>query len=43
MRTEGLAPVFRTAEHGPLDEDLRTGIADAYYKVAFDLAAGRPA
>jgi nitroimidazol reductase NimA-like FMN-containing flavoprotein (pyridoxamine 5'-phosphate oxidase superfamily) len=40
------AIVFRTAEHGPLDEDLRTGIADADYKVAFeideiDLAAGR--
>jgi nitroimidazol reductase NimA-like FMN-containing flavoprotein (pyridoxamine 5'-phosphate oxidase superfamily) len=39
------AVVFRTAEHGPLDEDLRTGIADADYKVAFeiddfDLAAG---
>jgi nitroimidazol reductase NimA-like FMN-containing flavoprotein (pyridoxamine 5'-phosphate oxidase superfamily) len=40
------AIVFRTAEHGPLDEDLRTGIAHADYKVAFeideiDLAAGR--
>ena len=37
---------FRTTENGPLDEDLRTGIADADYKVAFeideiDLAAGR--
>ena len=29
--------VFRTAEHGPLDEDLRTGIADADYKVAFEI------
>ena len=40
------AIVFRTAEHGPLDEDLRTGIADAHYKVAFEIdeidpAAGR--
>jgi nitroimidazol reductase NimA-like FMN-containing flavoprotein (pyridoxamine 5'-phosphate oxidase superfamily) len=38
--------VFRTAAHGPLDEDLRTGIANADYKVAFeidsiDLAARR--
>ena len=31
------AIVFRTAEHGPLDEDLRTGIADADYKVAFEI------
>ena len=29
--------VFRTAEHGPLDEDLRTGITDAEYKVAFEI------
>ena len=40
------AVVFRTAANGPLDEDLRTGITDADYKVAFeiddiDLAAGR--
>jgi hypothetical protein len=40
------AIVFRTAEHGPLDEDLRTGITNADYRVAFeideiDLAAGR--
>ena len=40
------AVVFRTAENGPLDEDLRTGITDADYKVAFeidsiDLAARR--
>jgi nitroimidazol reductase NimA-like FMN-containing flavoprotein (pyridoxamine 5'-phosphate oxidase superfamily) len=45
-KLRGGAIVFRTAEHGPLDEDLRTGIADADYKVAFeideiDLAAGR--
>jgi nitroimidazol reductase NimA-like FMN-containing flavoprotein (pyridoxamine 5'-phosphate oxidase superfamily) len=31
------AIVFRTAEHGPLDEDLRTGIANAHYKVAFEI------
>jgi nitroimidazol reductase NimA-like FMN-containing flavoprotein (pyridoxamine 5'-phosphate oxidase superfamily) len=31
------AVVFRTAQHGPLDEDLRTGIADAHYKVAFEI------
>jgi hypothetical protein len=29
--------VFRTAEHGPLDEDLRTGITGADYKVAFEI------
>jgi nitroimidazol reductase NimA-like FMN-containing flavoprotein (pyridoxamine 5'-phosphate oxidase superfamily) len=45
-KLRGGAIVFRTAEHGPLDEDLRTGIADADYKVAFeiddiDLAARR--
>jgi nitroimidazol reductase NimA-like FMN-containing flavoprotein (pyridoxamine 5'-phosphate oxidase superfamily) len=31
------AVLFRTAAHGPLDEDLRTGIADADYKVAFEI------
>jgi nitroimidazol reductase NimA-like FMN-containing flavoprotein (pyridoxamine 5'-phosphate oxidase superfamily) len=31
------AVVFRTAANGPLDEDLRTGIADADYKVAFEI------
>ena len=31
------AVVFRTAEHGPLDEDLRTGIANADYRVAFEI------
>lgn len=31
------AVVIRTAEHGPLDEDLRTGITDAEYKVAFEI------
>jgi nitroimidazol reductase NimA-like FMN-containing flavoprotein (pyridoxamine 5'-phosphate oxidase superfamily) len=31
------AIVFRTAEHGPLDEDLRTGITHADYKVAFEI------
>jgi hypothetical protein len=29
--------VFRTAEHGPLDEDLRTGIEGAEYRVAFEI------
>jgi nitroimidazol reductase NimA-like FMN-containing flavoprotein (pyridoxamine 5'-phosphate oxidase superfamily) len=33
----GGAVVFRTAEHGPLDEDLRTGITGAEYKVAFEI------
>jgi nitroimidazol reductase NimA-like FMN-containing flavoprotein (pyridoxamine 5'-phosphate oxidase superfamily) len=31
------AVVFRTAEHGPLDEDLRTGIEGAEYRVAFEI------
>jgi nitroimidazol reductase NimA-like FMN-containing flavoprotein (pyridoxamine 5'-phosphate oxidase superfamily) len=31
------AIVFRTAANGPLDEDLRTGIADADYRVAFEI------
>ena len=31
------AVVFRTAENSPLDEDLRTGIANADYKVAFEI------
>jgi nitroimidazol reductase NimA-like FMN-containing flavoprotein (pyridoxamine 5'-phosphate oxidase superfamily) len=31
------AIVFRTAEHGPLDEDLRTGVTNADYKVAFEI------
>jgi nitroimidazol reductase NimA-like FMN-containing flavoprotein (pyridoxamine 5'-phosphate oxidase superfamily) len=31
------AIVFRTTEHSPLDEDLRTGITDADYKVAFEI------
>jgi nitroimidazol reductase NimA-like FMN-containing flavoprotein (pyridoxamine 5'-phosphate oxidase superfamily) len=31
------AVVFRTAANGPLDEDLRTGIAGADYKVAFEI------
>ena len=29
--------LFRTAEHGPLDEDLRTGITGAEYQVAFEI------
>jgi len=36
-RLQGGAIVFRTAENGPLDEDLRTGIADADYRVAFEI------
>lgn len=31
------AIVFRTARHSLLGEDLRTGIADAEYKVAFEI------
>ena len=31
------AVVFRTAPNGPLDEDLRTGITGADYKVAFEI------
>lgn len=31
------AVVFRTAEHSPLDEDLRTGITSADYQVAFEI------
>lgn len=33
----GGAIVFRTAVHGPLDDDLRTGIDGADYKVAFEI------
>jgi nitroimidazol reductase NimA-like FMN-containing flavoprotein (pyridoxamine 5'-phosphate oxidase superfamily) len=29
--------VFRTAEHSPMGDDLRTGIAHAEYKVAFEI------
>ena len=31
------AIVFRTAQDSPLDEDLRTGIANAEYKVGFEI------
>ncbi|GAB3979400.1 hypothetical protein GCM10029978_074680 [Actinoallomurus acanthiterrae] len=31
------AIVFRTALGSPMDEDLRTGIADAEYQVAFEI------
>jgi nitroimidazol reductase NimA-like FMN-containing flavoprotein (pyridoxamine 5'-phosphate oxidase superfamily) len=31
------AVVFRTAANSPLDEDLRTGIANADYRVAFEI------
>jgi nitroimidazol reductase NimA-like FMN-containing flavoprotein (pyridoxamine 5'-phosphate oxidase superfamily) len=33
----GGAILFRTAENSPLDEDLRTGITDADYEVAFEI------
>ena len=35
--------VFRTAHDSPTDEDLRTGIADAEYKVAFEIDEIDPA
>ena len=35
--------VFRTAHHSPTDEDLRTGIAGAEYKVAFEVDEFDPA
>ena len=31
------AILFRTAENGPLDQDLRTGIEGADYQVAFEI------
>jgi len=31
------AVLFRTTEHSPTDEDLRTGIEDAEYEVAFEI------
>jgi nitroimidazol reductase NimA-like FMN-containing flavoprotein (pyridoxamine 5'-phosphate oxidase superfamily) len=31
------AIIFRTAENGPLDQDLRTGIEGADYQVAFEI------
>lgn len=36
-KVQGGAIVFRTAENSPLDEDLRTGITGADYKVAFEI------
>jgi nitroimidazol reductase NimA-like FMN-containing flavoprotein (pyridoxamine 5'-phosphate oxidase superfamily) len=36
-KLRGGAIVFRTAENAALDEDLRTGIAAADYKVAFEI------
>lgn len=35
--------LFRTAAHSPLDEDLRTGIGDAEYRVAFEIDSFDPA
>ena len=37
------AVMFRTAENSPLDEDLRTGIANADYRVAFEIDSIDPA
>jgi nitroimidazol reductase NimA-like FMN-containing flavoprotein (pyridoxamine 5'-phosphate oxidase superfamily) len=36
------AILFRTAAQSPLDEDLQTGIADAEYRVAFEIDAFDP-
>ena len=36
-RLHGGTIVFRTAQDSPTDEDLRTGIAHAEYKVAFEI------
>jgi nitroimidazol reductase NimA-like FMN-containing flavoprotein (pyridoxamine 5'-phosphate oxidase superfamily) len=36
-RLQNGAVVFRTAEHSPLDEDLRTGITNADSQVAFEI------
>ncbi len=36
------AIVFRTAQDGPTGEDLRTGIAHAEYKVAFEIDSFDP-
>jgi len=35
--------VFRTVEDSPVDEDLRTGIANAEYRVAFEIDDISPA
>ena len=39
----GQTIVFRTGQHSPMDEDLRTGMADAAYKVAFEVNEISPA
>ena len=39
----GQTIVFRTGQHSPMDEDLRTGMADAAYKVAFEVDEISPA
>ncbi len=41
-RLQDGAVVFRTAEHSPLDEDLRTGVTNADYQVAFEIDAIDP-
>lgn len=35
--------IFRTRQDSPLDEDLRTGIANAEYKIAFEIDELHPA
>lgn len=42
-RLHGGTIVFRTAQDSPTDEDLRTGIAHAEYKVAFEIDELDPA
>jgi nitroimidazol reductase NimA-like FMN-containing flavoprotein (pyridoxamine 5'-phosphate oxidase superfamily) len=42
-KLQGGAIVFRTTQNGPLDEDLRTGIDGADYKVAFEIDEIDPA
>ena len=39
----GQTIVFRTGQHSPMGEDLRTGMADAAYKVAFEVDEISPA
>jgi nitroimidazol reductase NimA-like FMN-containing flavoprotein (pyridoxamine 5'-phosphate oxidase superfamily) len=39
----GQTIVFRTGQHSPMGDDLRTGIADAAYKVAFEVDEISPA
>jgi nitroimidazol reductase NimA-like FMN-containing flavoprotein (pyridoxamine 5'-phosphate oxidase superfamily) len=43
FKLDGGTVIIRTQEYGSLDEDLRTGIAGADYKVAFEIDALDPA